>query len=102
MNTSRLRNILLWIGFIVVLVLAVWLVPQWQVQSYNESLSLEEKLPAERLLTLENEYRKTLAQIIGGAALLVGLYFTIEGSPLLRELCSSRKRDKSRNGSHER
>ncbi len=76
MNTSRLRDILLWTGLSVVLIMAVWLVPQWQVQSYSESLAEEEKLSSERLLTLKNEYRTTLAQIAGGAALLVGLYFT--------------------------
>jgi hypothetical protein len=76
MQLVRLRKLLLWVGSVVVLILAVWLIPQWQVESYNESLAVEEKIPPERLLSLENEYRKTVAQIIGGAVLLVGLYFT--------------------------
>jgi uncharacterized protein YjbI with pentapeptide repeats len=76
MKVPQWQYLLLWGGSFVVLILAVWLVPQWQVEGYNETLPYGEQLPPETLLMLENEYRKTLAQIIGGTALLVGLYFT--------------------------
>lgn len=49
-------------------VLAVMLIPRWQVSQFH--LSDKDRL------ALENECRKTVAQIIGGAAVLAGLYFT--------------------------
>jgi predicted membrane metal-binding protein len=52
--------------FLLVLVLTE--VPKWQAAC--QELTSQERFKA------ENEARKTLAEIVGGAALLVGLYFT--------------------------
>jgi hypothetical protein len=55
---------------VILLLTLLWL-PEWMVNRYNgKSLSRSEYTNA------VDEYRKTLAQIIGGCALLVGLYFT--------------------------
>jgi len=48
----------------------LWKVPQWQVASLKKSTE------SEKLVALKNELRKTLAQIMGGVVILVGLYST--------------------------
>jgi hypothetical protein len=48
----------------------LWFLPQRQGED------LPQKVPAEERAALVNEYRRTWAQIIGGFALLLGLYFT--------------------------
>jgi uncharacterized protein YjbI with pentapeptide repeats len=50
--------------------LLLWWLPKWQATG----LSLNDKERAD----LQNEIRKTLAQILGGAAVLLGLYFSWE------------------------
>src|SRR5215510_9744868 len=45
----------------------LWKLPQWQVAAVPE---IKDRID------LESKSRQTLAQILGGAALLVGLYFT--------------------------
>src|SRR5262249_17379533 len=47
--------------------LLLWKLPQWQVAAVPE---MKDRMD------LESKSRQTLAQILGGAALLVGLYFT--------------------------
>lgn len=47
--------------------LVIWFVPKWQVRGVSVSR-----------FELENEARRTVAQIVGGLALLGGLYFTSE------------------------
>jgi hypothetical protein len=76
LNEARLRQIdkavaAFVVGVLIVLSmsLAIWKIPKWQVAS------LKNLTPAEQFNS-ENEARKTLSQILGGAALLVGLYFT--------------------------
>ena len=54
------------LGFSFLLVI-LWKVPKWQV---SHALNIQDRLAA------ENAARQTLAQIIGGAVLLVGLFFT--------------------------
>lgn len=49
--------------------LALWQVPKWQVRHVDE---------LKTRLELENATRKTLAQIVAGAAFLGGLYFAAE------------------------
>jgi uncharacterized protein YjbI with pentapeptide repeats len=51
----------------VVLIAVLWVVPRAQASSITDE---------EKRLTAENELRKTLAQIIGGAAFLIGVYFS--------------------------
>lgn len=48
------------------MVFVLWKVPKWQLEG--------EKLQAERRIQLENDLRKTLAQIMGGAFVLLGGY----------------------------
>lgn len=50
----------------------LWKLPRWQVVRAGRELS------ASNVLELVNEYRRTLAQILGGTLLLVGLYATWE------------------------
>ncbi len=61
--TSQLLMGLLLIG---AMVFVLWKVPKWQLEG--------EKLQAERRIQLENDLRKTLAQIMGGAFILIGGY----------------------------
>jgi hypothetical protein len=55
---------------IVLIVLVLWLVPKWQVSSLKADYNRKE------LKQLENEFRKTLAQILGGIAIIGGLFAT--------------------------
>jgi len=50
----------------------LWQIPKWQLNNkkYNEA--------EEKKISLENELRKTAAQIIGGLLVLIGLGFTYE------------------------
>ena len=58
-----------------VLVLAVLTcVPAWQVERVR--VGQDQPVDAYRLATLEDEHRRTLAQILAGCGLLVGLYLT--------------------------
>jgi len=56
----------------------VWKVPQWQVGSMKE---LDPKGRFDRV----NEARKTLATILGGAAFLVGGFFTLQNLKVAQE-----------------
>jgi hypothetical protein len=47
--------------------LLLWKLPQWQVAAVSE---------VKERIDLESKSRQTMAQIVGGAALLIGLYFT--------------------------
>ena len=72
------RGVLLVLGGLVVLglvVWALWCIPPWQVEQVRGRLDTPEK-DEYRLATLEDEYRRTLVQSIGGFFLLVGLYLT--------------------------
>ena len=72
------RGVLLVLGGLVVLglvVWALWCIPPWQVEQVRVRLDTPEKYEY-RLATLEDEYRRTLVQSIGGFFLLVGLYLT--------------------------
>src|SRR5262245_29383173 len=54
---------------ILLLWLFLWKLPQWQVAAVPE---------VKDRIDLESKSRQTLVQILGGAALLGGLYFTAE------------------------
>jgi len=56
---------------IALLLLALWKIPEWQVSSLaNPSLQAKDRFE------LENEARKTLAQLTGGVLLIIGLVIT--------------------------
>src|SRR5215212_4920598 len=59
-----------WIVVALFLLAFLWFVPQLQGRYFSQGV------PAEEVPALVNEYRRTWAQILGGAALLSGLYFT--------------------------
>lgn len=68
------------VGIISGLALALWLVPpyqvQWEIEHLNRALAKSGKIGPKDMVTLIDEHRKTLAQIIGGFAVLIGLVFT--------------------------
>jgi hypothetical protein len=55
-------------GFLLAIVLLIWL-PSFQVSQYEINNAATEA-------SLENQYRATLAQILGGVAIGIGLYYT--------------------------
>lgn len=55
---------------IVVFILSLWLIPQWQLAPWRG------KIKDEDWLKLKNETRATLAQVLGGTLVLSGVYFT--------------------------
>jgi len=59
-----------WIVVALFLLAFLWFVPQLQGRYFSQGV------PAEEIPALVNEYRRTWAQILGGAALLSGIYFT--------------------------
>jgi hypothetical protein len=67
---SGLRRAIVALFIIASLWFLLWFLPQRQGEN------LPQKVPAEERAALVNEYRRTWAQIIGGFALLLGLYFT--------------------------
>lgn len=64
------RSILWWVVVALCIVTLLWFVPQLQGRYFSQGVA-----PGE-LAALVNEYRRTLAQIIGGIVLLLGLYAT--------------------------
>jgi len=62
---------------VLVLIFLLWKVPQWQIADYE--LSLKDRLHQ------ENENRKTVAQIVGGVFVLVGLYIAWVRSKAMRD-----------------
>jgi ElaB/YqjD/DUF883 family membrane-anchored ribosome-binding protein len=63
------RPLLLGLG-VLLLLLIIWKVPQWQAARW------EGRIEAEELAKQESDTRTTVVQAIGGAALLIGLYFS--------------------------
>jgi Pentapeptide repeats (8 copies) len=56
---------------LVVAVLAIWKIPQWQASRWEGRIN-----EAKEIAKLENDARATLVQAIGGAVLFIGLWFT--------------------------
>jgi pentapeptide repeat protein len=76
------------LGIVAVILLAIFLlmiiiikVPQWQVASWQGQPEIERK----DLAKLENDARTTLVQALGGAFLLIGLYFTFRNLQLTQD-----------------
>ena len=78
-------------GFLAIIatgvILALWKVPEWQARAYHGRLdagAISKLTPQEliqlqqNLITAENNARVTLAQIIGGLVVLLGLYATFK------------------------
>ena len=55
-------------------IIVLWLVPKWQVRN----LPVEDTEDRHKKFEFENEARKIIAQILGGAFILVGLFFTAQ------------------------
>jgi uncharacterized protein YjbI with pentapeptide repeats len=64
--------------------LSLWWIPELQVRKARKKYPPEE-LTASDLLKAENDRRSTLAQILGGTAVLAGLYFTAQTFRLQQE-----------------
>lgn len=88
MNLST-RNLYILVAAIVALafLLILWQLPQWQSRAYLNKFPpevLQELKASERVqleknaADIENSTRLTIAQIVGGLALLAGLYFTYQ------------------------
>jgi hypothetical protein len=63
------KVLLLGLGALILL-LAIWKVPQWQAASWQGRIEPKD------VAKLENDARTTLVQAVGGLALLIGLLFT--------------------------
>src|SRR5712691_4543173 len=59
------------VTFAACVILILWWVPKEQVASLRRAKGVE----AKEVLKAENDARATLAQILGGFAVLIGLYF---------------------------
>jgi hypothetical protein len=79
---------------IVLAPLIVWKFPEWQVRGYYgrldtgaiSKLNSQELIQLQKdLITAENNARVTLAQIIGGLVVLLGLYATFKNIEIARE-----------------
>ena len=51
-------------------IVVVWFGPKWQLAGDKAGV------PPDKRTEIENELRRTLAQLVGGSAVLLGLYFT--------------------------
>ena len=67
------RMYLLTVLVVAIAVAILWCVPPWQVEHIRGRLDKPDEV---RLANLEDAYRRTLAQILGGLALLYGLHLT--------------------------
>lgn len=96
MNLSK-RNLSIFAGVAIAAIffaLALWIVPRWQSDAYRakftpeniQELKQSERIQLEKAASdVENSARVTLAQIIGGLALLAGLYFTYKNIRVTEE-----------------
>jgi uncharacterized protein YjbI with pentapeptide repeats len=83
--SERVKPFAKWLWLLPVgaaLVGVLWKVPEWQSNAYRakidtSALDVRDRFKLEEdLITAENNARATLAQIMGGTVLLLGLYFT--------------------------
>jgi len=90
---EKWKALLIVVG-IVLVPFVVWKVPEWQVRGYHGRLDANaiSKLTPQELIQLqkdlinaENNARTTLAQIIGGLVLLLGLYATFKNVRVTEE-----------------
>jgi uncharacterized protein YjbI with pentapeptide repeats len=80
--------VLIFTFWVIILTLVIWLVPIWQVKSLKGKKGGQDQsefeLEKERI-KLRDDTRKTIAQIIGGAFLLLGLFATYNTFELNRQ-----------------
>jgi hypothetical protein len=91
-KAARFLGVLAVLALIIVGIWVVWRVPQWQVQ---HSLDVARNDPAlkntplladsAKQLELEDNFRKTLVQGLGGAIVLLGLYYSARTFGLSRQ-----------------
>ncbi len=66
------------IGIAYLLFISLWKLPKWQLSSWKHRIDPKAELELKDFINAENSARATLAQIIGGVIVLVGLYYTSE------------------------
>jgi hypothetical protein len=74
-NLDLFQLYLVFVGMVAIFFI-LWIVPKWQARNLTD---------LKDYLTLKNAIRQTLAQILGGAFILAGLYFTAETLLTARE-----------------
>ena len=65
---EKTLHIFISIAILLSIILLLWRIPLWQVSQYQLNNTMEQA-------TLENQFRTTLAQILGGGAVAIGIYF---------------------------
>jgi uncharacterized protein YjbI with pentapeptide repeats len=74
----RFRGELLFVLVIVAAVLALWLLPSWEIRQWSA-------IEAKDQFSSVNEARRTIATILGGLVVLVGAYFTWRNVAIAKE-----------------
>jgi uncharacterized protein YjbI with pentapeptide repeats len=84
----KILSIALVVFVTILALLAIWKVPQWQVAKWAAKGVSSPKELAE----LEDKFRGTLAQILGGAGLIIGLFFTWKNLVVTQETAANNMR----------
>jgi hypothetical protein len=66
----QFRTVVIILSAVIFFFLVLWLVPKWQLTPWKNKLNPEDYVDQ------QNSARATLAQILGGVFVLIGLYFT--------------------------
>jgi hypothetical protein len=61
------------------IVILVWKLPKWQISVWKNNVDPKSNIEIKDYLAAENSARSTIAQILGGVFVFVGLYFTAVG-----------------------
>lgn len=61
------------------IIVLIWKLPKWQISVWKNNLDLKSNIEIKDYLAAENSARSTIAQILGGLFVFVGLYFTAVG-----------------------
>ncbi len=70
---TKIRYLIFVLVGIICIFAFLWLFPKWQIRTY---LATEPDLKTKTLVELENDTRRTWAQILGGVFFLITAYFT--------------------------
>lgn len=105
MNLSK-RNLSIFVGIAIVIIfftLLLIILPQWQGNAYRakftpediQKLDQKDRIQLEKnAFDIENNSRTTLSQIVGGLALLIGLYLTYQNVKTAQESLNITKEEK--------